>query len=197
MTGRTAYPFRAAGARSRRARNWQLYALLIPVAAYFIVFKYMPMLGLQIAFKNYSIRRGILASPWIGLDHFARFFKSYKSGPVIRNTVMISLLTLLLSTPAPILLALLLNELRSGWYKRLVQTVTYLPYFISTVVLCSMVILFLSYDCGIVNQLRQAMGGQKIYFMSKAAYFKLIYALSTVWQTMGWNSIIYIAALSG
>jgi len=178
-------------------RNWQYYLLLTPVVLYFLIFKYAPMFGLQIAFKDYGIRKGVWNSPWVGIDHFTRFFNSYKSGQVIKNTLMISIYTLLLSTPAPILLALLLNEANNKWFKRVVQTITYSPYFISTVVLCSMVLLMLSYDYGIVNKFITFFGGEKQYFMSKPQYFKTIYALSTVWQTMGWNSIIYIAALTG
>ncbi|MGI6215263.1 MAG: ABC transporter permease [Christensenellales bacterium] len=179
------------------ARNWQLYLLLLPVIAYYIVFHYMPMLGLQIAFKDYSLRKGIWGSRWVGFEHFNRFFNSYYAGQVISNTLLISLYSLAVGMPLPIILALLLNEVRSKWFKKTVQTVTYAPYFISTVVLCSMIFLFLSPDTGIINRLRVSMGYESVYFMGKPSMFKTIYVLSGVWQNTGWNSIIYMAALSG
>ena len=178
-------------------RNWQLYLLFLPVVVYFVIFHYMPMLGIQIAFKNYSFRKGIWNSPWIGLTHFKRFFSSYYCGETIYNTLMISLYSLVVRTPLPIILALLMNEVKSNGYRRVVQTVTYAPYFISTVVMCSMVMLFLSPDSGLINNIIVALGGQKRYFMGEAASFKTIYVLSAAWQYTGWDAVIYMAALSG
>lgn len=178
-------------------RNWQLYLMLLPVVIYYIVFHYMPMLGLQIAFRKYSTRLGIWHSKWVGFSHFLRFFRSYYSLEVIRNTLLISLYSLFLGMPAPIILALLMNEVRCRWFKRTVQTVTYAPYFISTVVMCSMIFLFLSPTTGIINRLRIALGKESIYFMGKPDMFRSIYVLSGIWQNTGWNSIIYMAALAG
>ena len=178
------------------ARNWQLYLLFLPVVVYFIVFHYMPMLGVQIAFKNYSFRRGIWGSKWVGLMHFERFFNSYYSGEVIYNTLMISIYSLIVRTPLPILLALLMNEVQCKWYRRTVQTITYAPYFISTVVMCSMVILFLSPDSGFINTIIEALGGEKKYFMGDPSSFKTIYVLSATWQYTGWDAVIYMAALA-
>jgi len=179
------------------ARNWQLYLLVLPVIVYFTVFHYFPMSGLQIAFRNYSVRLGFWGSRWVGLAHFERFFRSYYSFEVIRNTLLISLYSLFVGMPLPILLALLMNEVKSRWFKRTVQTVTYAPYFISTVVMCSMIFLFLSPNTGIINRLTVALGGESTYFMGKPSMFKIIYVLTGVWQYSGWNSIIYMAALSG
>ena len=179
------------------ARNWQLYLLLLPVVAYFIVFHYLPMYGLQIAFRNYSVRLGFWRSQWVGLEHFERFFRSYYSTQVIANTILISVYSLAVGMPLPILLAILMNEVRNKAFKRTVQTVTYAPYFISTVVMCSMIYLFLSPQSGVINRLLMALGGESIYFMGKPALFKTIYVLTGVWQYTGWNSIIYMAALSG
>ncbi len=178
-------------------RNWQLYLLVVPVIAYFAVFHYLPMNGLQIAFRNYSVRLGFWGSRWVGLAHFERFFRSYYSIEVIRNTLLISLYSLIVGMPLPILLALLMNEVKARWFRRTVQTVTYAPYFISTVVMCSMIFLFLAPNTGIINRLAVALGGESTYFMGKPSLFKTIYVLTGVWQYSGWNSIIYMAALSG
>ena len=178
-------------------QNWQLYLLFVPVIVYFAVFYYAPMFGIQIAFKNYSFRKGIWGSKWVGLTHFQRFFNSYYCGEVIYNTLAISVYSLIVRTPLPIILALLMNELRVKWFKRTVQTITYAPYFISTVVMCSMVILFLSPDSGFINRLIVLLGGEKTYFMGTPAYFKSIYVWSAAWQYTGWDAVIYMAALSG
>lgn len=179
------------------AQNWQLYLLLLPVVAYYIIFHYMPMLGIQIAFRNYSPRLGFWHSKWVGLAHLNRFFRSYYAMQVIQNTLLISVYSLIVGMPLPILLAIFMNEVRCKWFKRTVQTVTYAPHFISTVVMCSMIFLFLAPDTGIINRLVVALGGQSTYFMGKPDMFKTIYVLSGVWQNAGWNSIIYMAALSG
>ncbi len=178
-------------------RNWQLYLLLVPVVAYLLIFQYAPMYGLMIAFKTYSIRLGIWGSKWVGFAHFSRFFNSYYCTEVITNTLGISLYSLVVGMPMPILLALALNEARSKWFKRTVQTITYAPYFISTVVMCSMIFLFLSPSSGIINHMIEAFGGEPKYFMGTPSMFKTIYVLSGVWQYTGWNSIIYMAALAG
>lgn len=188
---------RAAKLRLAFKRHWQLYGLITPVLLYFLVFHYLPMYGVQIAFKDFIGSRGIWGSPWVGLKHFERFFDSYFFWRLIRNTLGISLYELAVSFPVPILLALMIHEVRSTWFRRFVQTVSYAPHFLSTVVLVGMIVLFLSPTTGIVNQAIQAFRGEPVYFMTDPKWFKSIYVWSGVWQQMGWNSIIYLAALTG
>lgn len=178
-------------------KYWDLYLLLIPVLIYFIVFKYLPMYGLQISFRNYQPRKGFLGSEWVGLKHFARFFSSYNCFQIIGNTVILSLLNLLFCFPLPILLALLLNEMRNGAYKKVVQTATYAPHFLSTVVVVGMLTAFCSPSTGIVNTILRAFGRQPIYFMAKGEWFRPLYIISEVWTSMGWDSIIFLSALAG
>ncbi|WP_445326962.1 ABC transporter permease [Sporosarcina sp. FSL K6-1508] len=176
-------------------KNWELYALLTPVILYFLVFHYFPLYGLQIAFKDFIATKGILGSPWVGFKHFERFFDSYYFWRLIKNTVGIGIFTLVVSFPVPIILALLLNEVKGLRYKKFVQTVIYAPHFLSTVVVVGMMLLFLKTD-GLVNQVVRLFGGTPIDFITEPAWFKSLYVLSDVWQTMGWSSIIYIAALA-
>ena len=183
--------------RQRIFRNWELYLMFLPVLVFFLVFHYAPMYGVQIAFKKFSAVRGIVGSPWRGLYYFQQFFDSYLFGELIGNTLGLSLYSLAVGFPTPILLALMMNELRSERVKRVVQTITYAPHFISMVVMCSMIILFLSPSSGVLNRIIEILGGQSVYFMGKPKYFKTIYVLSGVWQNTGWSSIIYMAALSG
>lgn len=178
-------------------KHWQYYVLLLPALVWFIVFCYGPMYGVQIAFKDYVATKGIWGSGWVGFDHFTRFFNSYYFWLLIKNTLTISLYGLVLGFPLPIILALGLNELRNGKFKKTVQTVTYAPYFISVVVMCGMLIAFLNPSTGIVNKLVEALGMEPIAFLSKESWFSTVYVLSGVWQGTGWGSIIYIAALSG
>lgn len=178
-------------------RNWDLYLLISPVIIYFIIFHYFPIYGVQIAFKNFIATQGIWDSPWVGFKHFHRFFDSYYFWRLIRNTLGISLYELAIGFPVPILLALLINEVRQKFLRRFVQTVTYAPHFLSTVVLVGMVTMFLNPQIGIVNELVRLLGGQPISFMTEPGWFKSIYVFSGVWQQMGWNSIIYLSALSG
>ncbi|TMV50999.1 sugar ABC transporter permease [Paenibacillus mesophilus] len=178
-------------------RHWQLYVLIAPVMLYFIVFHYMPMYGVQIAFKDFIATKGIGGSPWVGFKHFERFFDSYFFWRLLKNTLGISLYELAVGFPIPILLALMINEVRHKGYKKFVQTVTYAPHFLSTVVLVGLVIMFLSPTSGIVNTIIKAFGGEPVFFMTKPEWFKTIYVLSGVWQQMGWSSIIYLAALAG
>lgn len=177
-------------------RHWQLYILITPVLAYFIVFHYLPMYGVQIAFKDFIGSRGIWGSSWVGFKHFDRFFDSYFFWRLLKNTLEISLYELAFGFPLPILLALMINELRSKRFRNLVQTITYAPHFLSTVVLVGIVVLFLSPTTGIVNHIIQAFGGAPVYFMTEPQWFKSIYVFSGIWQQMGWNSIIYLAALT-
>lgn len=179
------------------SRNWQLYLLITPVIVYFIIFHYIPMYGVQIAFKDFIPTQGITGSPWVGFDHFQRFFDSYHFERVIKNTLGIGLYELLVGFPLPIILALMINEVRPKFFKKTVQTVTYAPHFLSTVVLVGMVLIFLSPTSGLVNQLIRLFGGEPISFMTEPGWFKSVYVFSGVWQQMGWNCIIYLAALTG
>ncbi|WP_223068369.1 ABC transporter permease [Paenibacillus caui] len=177
--------------------HWQLYLLIAPVLVYFIVFQYLPMYGVQIAFKDFIGSRGIWGSPWVDWKHFERFFESFFFERLLWNTISISFYELAVGFPIPILLALLVNEVRSNRFKRFVQTVTYAPHFLSTVVLVGMIIIFLSPATGFVNKFITLFGGEPIYFMTEPGWFKSIYIFSGVWQQMGWSSIIYLAALTG
>jgi putative aldouronate transport system permease protein len=175
-----------------------LYVMLIPGIVFYIIFHYIPMYGLLIAFKNFELRKGILGSPWVGFKYFRQFFDSPDAWDVIRNTLTINLLELVLVFPAPIVLAVLLNELRLQAFKRFIQSVSYMPHFLSTVVVVGMVVNFLSPHDGIVNVILQKVFGiEPIYFMGEAAWFKPVYIASDIWQTIGWGSIIYIAAITG
>lgn len=183
-------------AGSRLKRTWPLYVLVMPAIVYYVLFQYVPMYGVQIAFKQYVVTKGIWGSDWVGFDHFERFFKSYYFGRLLRNTLLISLYQLALF-PVSVLVALSLNELANGRYKKLVQTVTYAPHFISTVVMSGMIIAFLSPSTGIVNNIVSWLGGGPISFMTKPEWFKSIFVLSGEWQNLGWGAIIYLAALTG
>ena len=157
----------------------------------------MPMYGIVIAFKDYIAAKGIWGSPWVGFAHFQRFFESIYFERTIKNTLGISLYSLIVGFPMPILLALMINEVHHLPFKRTVQTVTYAPYFISQVVMCGMIIIFIRPDAGFINMLLKAMGQEQIAFIIEPAWFKTIYVWSGVWQNTGWGTIIYIAALSG
>ncbi|AIQ33558.1 sugar ABC transporter permease [Paenibacillus sp. FSL R5-0345] len=179
-------------------RDRYLYLLLIPFLAWYIIFAYKPMYGLQIAFKDFSVYKGIEASPWVGFEHFETFFKSPYFWRLLKNTVLLSLYQLLFAFPAPIILALLFNELKNGVFKATVQTFTYLPHFISVVVVAGIVTNFLAPSNGIVNILIEMMGGEKQYFLTNPDYFRTIFIGSMdIWKEAGFGTIIYIAALSG
>ncbi|MBY0216615.1 ABC transporter permease subunit [Paenibacillus illinoisensis] len=178
-------------------RNWQLYLFIAPAFLYFLIFHYGPMYGIQIAFKNYNPVRGVFGSPWVGFDHFVRFFESYYFWDLMWNTLAISLYELAVGFPIPIILALAFNELKHKRFKKLVQTVTYAPHFISVVVMVGMVIAFLSPSTGILIRFVEWMGIDAPSFLTSPAWFKTVYVLSGVWQSAGWGTIIYLAALSG
>ncbi|CAM5387940.1 putative protein LplB [Streptomyces afghaniensis 772] [Streptomyces afghaniensis] len=177
-------------------KNWDLYLLIIPIIAYFIIFKYIPMYGLQIAFKDFIAVDGIFNSPWVGLEHFERFFQSFYFERLLSNTLLIGLYELAVGFPIPIILALMINEVKNKYFKSFIQTITYAPHFLSVVVVVGILYLFLSPQTGIINQLIVILGGEPIYFMAEPAWFKTIFVFSGVWQNMGWSSIIYLAALS-
>jgi putative aldouronate transport system permease protein len=177
-------------------RNKYLYMMVVPVVAYYLIFHYLPMYGAVIAFKQFNIARGIWDSPWVGFKHFQDFFESYYFWRVIRNTLLINLYSLIFGFPAPIILALLLNEVRAALFKKLIQTAAYLPHFISLIVICGMIIDFVSRD-GLINDIIVWFGGERSALLSVSDNFRAIYITSGIWQEIGWGSIIYLAALSG
>ncbi|MDO4293996.1 MAG: ABC transporter permease subunit [Eubacteriales bacterium] len=177
-------------------QHWQLYLILAPAVIYLLIFNYAPLYGLIIAFKDYKPYLGYLDSPFVGFDNFIRFFNSNKFGQVLPNTVILSFYSLLASFPFPIILALCLNYIPSLRFKKLVQNITYAPYFISTVVLVSMLSIFFSQSGGLVNNIREAMGLERILYMGNPEAFRHMYVWSGVWQTVGWSSIIYFASLA-
>lgn len=178
--------------------KWQLYVFLIIPLAYILIFSYIPMMGIQIAFKDFTARGGIWGSEWVGFKHFEKFFTSYQFSRVIKNTLVLSLYSLIVGFPIPIILALMLNAERNQGYKKVVQTVTYLPHFISMVVLVGMITQFLNPRIGFIPQILSAVfGGDSVNFMASPKAFPHIYVWSGIWQSVGWNSIIYMAALSG
>lgn len=176
--------------------NWQLYVLVLLPMVYIIVFRYIPMYGVQIAFRKFIAVKGIMGSPWVGLKYFKKFFASYQFERVLVNTLAVSFYQLLAGFPFPIILALALNNAGSERYKKTVQMVTYMPHFISTVVLVGMIIQFLSPRVGVVNKMIVLAGGASRDFMGIPEYFRHIYVWSGVWQNAGWSTIIYIASLS-
>ncbi|MFC0333420.1 ABC transporter permease [Paenibacillus sepulcri] len=178
-------------------RHWQYYLLIITPVLYFILFKYIPMFGVVIAFKDYNVVSGILNSPNVGFKHFRMFFENPAAWTLIKNTLLLNLYQLAVCFPLPVILALALNEIRNGWFKRTVQMVTYAPYFISTVVIVSMIILALNPRLGIVNNMLAALGLEPINFLGIPTFFRSIFVWSDAWQTTGYSAIIYLAALAG
>lgn len=185
------------GLRRSVRRHWQLYLLIVLPLAYFVVFKYVPMTNSVIAFKDYNVVDGIWGSEWVGLKHFTAFFSNPVFWTLVRNTLLLSVYFLLAGFPIPIILALALNEIRQGFFKRTVQLVTYAPYFISTVVIVSMTILILSPRIGLVDQGFGFFGLDAPDFLGNADYFRHIYVWSDIWQTAGYSAVIYMAALAG
>ena len=183
------------GRRIRKSLPY--YMLILPPLIYLLVFRYYPMLGIQIAFKDFKVRGGIWGSPWVGLKHFQLFFSSATAGTIIKNTFILSVYSLVANFPIPIVLAICLNECRSTKFKKFTQMITYMPYFISTVVLVSMIIQFTDISTGFINQMIKAMGGEAVNFMGDVSYFRSLYVWTGVWQTMGYNAIVYLAALTG
>jgi putative aldouronate transport system permease protein len=176
-------------------KNKAIYWMALPVVLYFLLFKYVPMYGAIIAFKDFTVGQGIWGSDWVGFKHFSDFFNSYYFWRILGNTLILSLYQLLFGFPAPILLALLLNELKSEIFKRSVQTISYIPHFISIVVICGMVVDFSARD-GLFNTIIEFLGGQSSALLSEPGNFRTIYTASSVWQELGFSTIIYLAALS-
>ncbi|TBL69108.1 ABC transporter permease [Paenibacillus thalictri] len=176
-------------------KYWQLYVLILPAVTTVFIFHYIPIYGVQIAFRNYSPVQGFFGSEWVGLNHFIRFFTYTDFWKIMRNTLVISLYSLA-TFPLPVILALMINEVSNKSYKRYVQMISYAPHFVSTVVICSMIILFTQYDGGLFNNIRLALGMEKIDIITNPKYLPSIYVWSGVWQNIGWETIIYLAALS-
>jgi putative aldouronate transport system permease protein len=177
--------------------NKSLYLLLLPGLLYYATFHYAPMYGITIAFKDYDVFGGVLGSEWVGLKHFKELMSSDTFSNVFRNSVLISFYKLVINFPIPILIAILLNEVRRLFFKRLVQTIIYLPYFLSWVVIAGLVINLLSPSSGVVNMLLQSLGAEPVNFLGQKQFFRSIIVLSDLWHGMGWNTIIFLAALTG
>ena len=182
--------------KNRLLRRYQLYLFLLPTLFYFIIFHYIPMYGATIAFKDYSPYLGILGSPWIGFEQFERFFQSSQFWNLISNTLILSIYQLAVGFPIPIILALLINYAAKGRFKKVIQTVTYAPHFISTVVIVGMLMVFLDPQYGLVNHIITIFTDKPILFMADENWFTSIYVWSGIWQNAGWGTIIYLAALS-
>lgn len=178
-----------------RKNKWK-YIMILPVIIYIAVFCYKPMYGVIIAFKNFRPAVGIMDSPWVGLKHFITFFNDYNFWRILKNTFSISAFSILFGFPAPILLALLINEIRNTKFKRAVQTISYMPYFISMVIICGLIKTFCQSD-GIITDLVVALGGERVNLLASKNWFYPIYIISNIWQNIGWDSIIYLAALAG
>ena len=176
-------------------KNYIVIYMMIIVVAYYLVFHYAPMYGVTMAFKDFSIARGLMKSDWVGFYHFVNFFNDIYAWRIVRNTILLSLYQLIFSFPLPILLALSLNELRGKVFKKTVQSITYLPHFISVVVICGMVVEFTSHS-GLINDIVEMFGGDRVSYLLDPKYFRTIYVATGIWQTMGWDSIIYLAALT-
>jgi putative aldouronate transport system permease protein len=178
-------------------RDKYLLLLILPVLLYYVVFHYIPMYGIVIAFKKFSPMKGILDSAWVGFDHFIQFFNSIYFWRLLKNTLLLSLYSLFWGFPVPILFALLLNEVREGIFKKSVQTISYLPHFISVVVVAGMIVNFTTVQGGVINQILGWFGAGPINFLSESGWFRPIYIASSIWQGFGWSSIIYLAAIAG
>ena len=176
-------------------KNTYLYLLIIIPLIYYAIFCYGPMYGVLIAFKDYQMAKGVWGSPWVGFEWFQKFLTDAYFWKLVRNTLLHNIYGLLWGFPVPIILALMLNEVSILRFKRIVQTVSYLPHFISTVVVCGMLVNFLSLD-GLVNQIMEALGLEKVQFLMMPQYFRTIFTASGIWQSCGWNSIIYLASLT-
>ena len=190
---RTSLSYRA---KKDWVQNWGLYLMFLPVLVYFLLFSYKPMYGALIAFKNYKPALGFMGSPWVGMDQFKRFFTSPFFGRLIKNTLVLSFELLIFGFPAPIILALLINEVQSKYFKKTVQTLTYLPHFISLIVVVGMITDF-SMTSGLFNDIIVFFGGSRSPLLQNPALYRPIYILSDIWQGVGWGSIIYLSALSG
>jgi putative aldouronate transport system permease protein len=178
-------------------KHWQFYLIVALPVLYIIVFKYLPIVGMQMAFRNYNVRDGMWGSKWVGMQYFISFFNSPIFWDIVGNTLAISIATLIFTFPTPIILALIVNEIRDGVFKKLSQTITLAPHFISVIVMAGMIILFLNPINGMFSKFFELFGMDPVNFLASATSFKFVYALSEVWQHTGYASIIYLAALAG
>ncbi len=178
-------------------KNWPIFLMLVPGLVYFIVFHYIPLYGVTIAFKDYKLLEGILGSDWAGLKYFKMTFASNDFWNSFKNTMIISAMKLVFSFPAPIILALMLNEVRNLRFKKVVQTISYLPHFLSWVVFGGVIISFLSPSTGFVNLIIKALGFEPIYFVADNNWFRPILVITSIWKEIGWGTIVYLAALNG
>ena len=178
-------------------RDWIFYTMLILPLAYYIVFKYAPMYGVTIAFKDYSLFKGVFASPWVGLKYFRQIFKMAEFYRVLRNTLVLNVLDMAVNFPMPIILAIMLSEMKGVLFKRVSQTIVYLPYFISWAVIGGIVLQLFSPESGLINIVIRKLGGQSVPFLTDPAHWIGTYCLVGVWQSAGWNSILYLAAIAG
>lgn len=178
-------------------RDRQLLLLFIPCVLFYVIFRYGPLYGLVIAFKDYSVFQGVMGSEWVGLEHFQKFFSNQDFWMLFRNTFLLGFFTLIFGFPFPIILAVLLNEVRVKWFKKSIQTFSYLPAFLSVVIISSMIIDFLSPTNGLINQFISFLGFEKKYFLVDPNWFRPIYVISEIWATMGYQAIIYLAAIAG
>jgi putative aldouronate transport system permease protein len=195
LAGQNKYTFRQRVKRDF-VLNKSLYLMIIPVVLYYVLFCYKPLYGVIIAFKNFSPNLGILKSPWVGLKHFRDFVNSVFFLRTVKNTIVINITNLIFGFPVPIIFALLLNEIKNRYFARTVQTVSYLPYFLSTVVVCGMIIDF-TRDTGVINDIIALFGGTRKTLLGYPQYFVPVYVISDIWQEFGWESIIFLAALAG
>ena len=200
VSGNGALPLTKKSFGARMAKNYKehklYYWLAIPIIAYYIIFHYLPMCGVVIAFQNYRPAKGLFGSNWVGLKHFKAFFSSIYAVRLIKNTIMINVLLLAFSFPAPIILALLLNEVKNKHFKKTIQTISYMPHFISMVVICGLLVDFCS-STGIITTITTLFGAQRDNLLNRPELFRTIYIASDIWQSVGWGSIIYLATLSG
>jgi putative aldouronate transport system permease protein len=176
---------------------WELYLFMLPALAYLIIFDYLPMYGVQIAFKNFNPALGISGSRWVGFTHFRNFFNSFYFWRLIRNTFVLSLYSLVVSFPVPIIFALMVNEIKTARFKKVTQTIMYAPHFISMVVMVGIINIMFSPSIGAVNRIIETLGGTRQYFMVMPSAFRHIFVWSGLWQNLGWSAVIYLAALSG
>jgi len=181
----------------RQNSDWQLWVLLAPMLVYFLIFNYLPMYGIQIAFRDYKAVFGITGSQWIGLKNFTDFFKSYYFGRLLANTFLLNIYGLLWGFPIPIIMAILINQIERPLFKRFIQTTIYVPHFISTVVMVGMLYLFLSPTSGIINKFIEMAGGKVVYFMAEPGWFRTLFIGTDIWQHAGWSTILFIATLTG
>lgn len=189
--------FRRQQTLSTLKRIWPLYVMLLPAVAYLLIFKYYPMYGAQIAFRNYSLRKGITGSEWVGLKWFVKFIKNYQFKALLKNTLTISIYGLIANFAVRTVLSLSLNCMRSKGYRKTIQTVTYMPYFISTVVMVGILVRFFNPSLGVISKLIQAFGGTDRDLMGVASAIPHIYVWSGIWQNAGWSTVLFMATLSG